>query len=441
MIKRIRKFTQEEIWNTNLYDKSARHSFFIRQLRVIIISFKGFLEDRVSMRASALTFFTLLSLVPIVAMGFGVAKGFGFQNRLEDFIMDNFKGQEEVLNWVIDLSYNVLEGVQGGLLAGIGLVILIWSVMQVLTNIENSFNVIWQIRKPRNFFRKLADYLSIMLIAPFLIIISSSVMVYITTMVQSASESVIIFQVVTPAIQWFIKLLPYVIIWLVFTLLYMIMPNTKVDFRHALIAGIIAGTIFQFVQWGYFHFQIGVSKYSAIYGTFAALPLFLVWLQISWLIVLLGAEISFAYQNIGKYELEAESLQISNHNKKILSLLIVHIIVKNFEIGGKPLISSEIGDKLGIPIRLVREILFDLTQSGILVETLTNSPKEKGYQPALDINKITIHFVMQKLDEIGNDKLIFNDSHLYNKVLALYDDIFKSFKDSSKNLAVKDIPA
>ncbi|MBE0654914.1 MAG: YihY/virulence factor BrkB family protein, partial [Bacteroidales bacterium] len=400
---KIQKFIQEEIWRTPLADKSARHSFLIRQLRIIVLAFRGFLEDRVSMRASALTFYTLLSLVPIVAMGFGVAKGFGFQNRMEEFIMQNFKGQEEVLNWVIDLSYTVLEGVQGGLLAGIGLIILIWSVMQVLTNIENSFNAIWQIRKPRSFFRKLADYLSIILIGPLLIIVSSSLMVYISTRVESAAGNVIMFQMVTPAIQKLLGLIPYALIWMVFTLVYIVMPNTKVNFKYALIAGILAGTTFQITQWAYLHFQIGVSKYSAIYGTFAALPLFLIWLQISWLIVLLGAEISFAYQNVGQYELEAGSLQISNHNKRVLSLLITHHIVKNFEEGNEPLTSSQLSSSLGIPIRLVREILFDLTQAKILVETVTDSPKEKGHQPAIDINKITLQFVIERLDDIGND--------------------------------------
>lgn len=439
MIKKFKKFAQEEIWLTNLSDLSKHHSFLIRQLRMIVLAFRGFLEDRVSIRASALTFYTLLSIVPIVAMAFGVAKGFGFQSKLEEFIIQNFKGQEEVLNWIIDLSENVLQDIQGGLLAGIGLIILIWSVMQVLTNIEKSFNAIWQIKKSRNFFRMIADYLSIMLIGPLLIIISSSVMVYITTRVEEASQSVIVFQYVSPALEWLLRILPYSLIWLAFTLLYIIMPNTKVNFQYALIAGIIAGTLFQVAQWGYFHFQIGVTKYSTIYGTFAALPLFLVWLQISWLIVLLGAEISFAYQNLGKYALEKESLQISNHNKRVLSMLITHHIVKKFERGDPPLTSTEIGSELGVPIRLVRDILDELTLAKILVETITDSPKEKGFQPAIDINRITLQFIMERLDDIGNDKLVFNDSKIYSRINKIYDEMHKTIKESALNKPIKDI--
>jgi membrane protein len=439
MLERISKFIHDEIWNPQFHLRSKRHSFLIRQVRIIILAFKGFLEDRVSMRASALTFYTLLSVVPVVAMGFGVAKGFGYQAKMQEFIISNFKGQEEVLNWIISMSMNILDGVQGGLLAGIGMVVLIWSVMQVLTNIENSFNAIWQVRKSRNFFRKFSDYLSIVLIAPILIIVSSSLMVYITTRVETVVEGVVIIKHIAQFVEFLFSLLPYVLIWLLFTLIYMVMPNTKVNFKYALLAGIMAGSAFQFIQWGYIHFQIGVSKYSALYGTFAALPLFLVWLQLSWLIVLLGAEISFAYQNVDNYEFEAESLNLSIHNKRLLALLIMHHIVKNFEFGATPLTSSEFSKELGIPIRLVRELLFDLTQANIVVETVTASPREKGYQPAIDINKISIQFVVEKLEASGSDQIIVKNSKAFGVLSGLYKDIESMLRTSDSNKLLKDI--
>ena len=439
MLKRFRKFTQEELWKKAHHSRSKSQSFLIRQLRIIILAFKGFMEDGVSMRASALTFYTLLSVVPIVAMAFGVAKGFGFQNRMEEFIIQNFKGQEEVMNYIIDLSSTVLEDVQGGLLAGIGLVVLIWSVMQVLTNIEGSFNAIWQVKKPRPFFRKVSDYLSIMLIGPLLIIISSSLMVFVSTRVQSVSQSIAVLQTITPILERLLVIVPYALIWLLFTLIYIIMPNTRVNFKYALIAGILAGTGFQFVQWAYIHFQIGVSKYSALYGTFAALPLFLIWLQISWLIVLLGAEISFAYQNVEKYELESESLHISSHNRRLLSLLVVYHIIKKFEVGGEPESSTEISQKLEIPIRLVRDILYDLTQAGVLNETVTESLKEKGYQPAIDISRITIQFVSEKLDTCGVDQVMAKKSTSYGKLNALYEKIYEDLRTSPHNILLKDL--
>lgn len=439
MIKRIRRFTQEEIWRPREEQKRGAYGFLIRQIRIIILAFKGFLEDRVSMRASALTFYTLLSVVPIVAMAFGVAKGFGFDNKMEQIIIDNFKGQEEVLNWIIDMSYNVLEDVEGGLLAGIGLAILLWSVMQVLNNIESSFNAIWQVKKPRSFFRKFSDYLSIMLIGPFLIILSSSAMVYISTRLASVTEGVQMFSVISPFVQSAVKMVPYALIWLLFTLVYIIMPNTKVKFKYALVAGILAGTVFQLTQWAYIHFQVGVSKYSTLYGTFAALPLFLAWLQISWLIVLLGAEISFAYQNVDNYEFEAESLHISNHNKRILSLLVCLHIVRGFEKGDPPKTSAELSQDLGIPVRLMREILYSLTEARILNETLRESPKEKGYQPAIDISRMSVQFVNERLDSIGSDQFIVKESRDFEKLSELYNSLFETLHHAPQNKLLKEI--
>ena len=439
MVGKIKKFYREQILNPNLENTTGYKFILIRQLRIVILAFRGFIEEKVVMRASALTFYTLLSVVPIVAMAFGVAKGFGFESKMEAFIIDNFRGQEEVMNWIIELSKSVLNNVEGGLLAGIGLIILVWSVMQVLTNIENSFNAIWQVKNPRPFLRKLTDYLAMMLIAPFLIIISSSVMVYISTRVQAVNESFEIIGAITPFVDRLISLIPYALVWLLFTIVYIVMPNTKVNFKYALIAGILAGTMFQVTQWAYIHFQVGVSRYSALYGTFAALPLFLAWLQISWLIVLLGAEISFAYQNLEKYQFESESLNLSYHHKRLLSLYVAHSIVKNFEKGGNPMTSTKLARELGIPMRLLRDILYSLTDSRILTETVTESPRENGYQPAVDIGKIDVKFVIDKLDTTGGDHFIVKETPVFEKLSDLHEKILKASKKSNHNLLLKDI--
>ncbi len=438
-IKRLQLFFEEDVWKTSLDDKSKKYSFLIRQIRVILVAIRGFMENRVSLRASALTFYTLLSMVPIAAMGFGVAAGFGFDRKLEEFIVANFKGQEEVMNWIINMSYDVLEGVEGGLLAGIGLVVLIWSVMQVLTNIENSFNAIWQVKKSRSFVRKMSDYLSIMLIGPMLIILSSTMSVYISTRLETVAQNMEVIQTISPFLESLFRLLPYTLVWLLFTLVYMIMPNTKVNFKYALVAGIIAGTIFQVTQWGYIHFQVGVSTYSAFYGTFAALPLFLAWLQISWLIVLLGAEISYAFQNVQKYEFEAGSLAISNNDKRLISLFLMRSIIKNFQAGNEPLTSSELSNELGVPMRIVRDTLYNLVQANVLNETLTASPRENGYQPAIDVNHIDIRFVLDRLDSVGPDKVKVNESEVWLKLSSIQSDLVNSMKISGSNVLLKDV--
>lgn len=439
MFKKIINFIKTEIWLIEISRYPGILAFLIRQLRVVLMAWKGFRDNRISLRASALTFYTMLSVVPVAAMVFGISKGFGFEQKLERILREQISKREEfqaVVEYIINFAQNMLDRIKGGFIAGIGLVVLFWAVMQVLGNIENSFNAIWQIKRPRPFIRKFSDYLSMMLIAPVLFVLSSTITVYISEIAQSSATYM---QYVGPLLNFLVKLLPYILIFLLFTLLYVIMPNTKVFFKYGLYAGIIAGTIFQITQWIYIHFQVGVSRYGAIYGSFLALPLFLVWLQLSWLIVLLGAEISFAYQNIEKYEIEAESLKISSYKKRLLTFLVIHQIIRGFMEGILPLTATQISHNLAIPIRLVREILFDLHESGLIAETSTEYPRERAFLPAIDINRITVSYIIEKLDMQGQDLTIGEESEYLKQFSDIQIGLFKAIEKSPANKLVKDI--
>jgi membrane protein len=303
LISNFFTFIRTDIWRIRLADLPFGKSFLIKQLRMIILAFRGYDEDRCLLRASSLTFYTLLSIVPVVAMFFGVAKGFGFERRLEKQLFERFPGQEEILGQVINFANSLLEQTRGGLIAGIGLLVLFWSVLKVLGHIEMAaLNDIWGIKENRSWGRKFSDYLSIMLISPVLVLMSGSATVFITTQVTQITQKVELLGVISPLISFLLKFSPYVLIWALFTILYIIMPNTKVNFKAGLLGGVVAGTLYQIAQWAYISFQISAAKYNAIYGSFAALPLFLMWLQISWWIVLFGAELSFANQNVHTYE-------------------------------------------------------------------------------------------------------------------------------------------
>jgi membrane protein len=388
-----------------LADLPFGKSFLIKQLRIIILAFRGYDEDRCLIRASSLTFYTLLSIVPVAAMFFGVAKGFGFAKRLEKELYDKFPGQEEVLSQVINFANSLLEQTQGGLIAGIGLLVLFWSVLKVLGHIEMALNDIWEIKKQRSWGRKFSDYLSIMLISPILVLMSGSATVFITTQVTQISQKVELLGVISPLISFLLKFTPYVLIWALFTILYIIMPNTKVNFKAGLLGGVVAGTLYQIAQGAYISFQIGAAKYNAIYGSFAALPLFLMWVQISWWIVLFGAELSFANQNVDTYEYEPDSLKVSPGFKKLLTLQIAQLLVKKFANGDKPLTDIQISGQLEMPIRLVHNILFDLVASGLVSEIQTNQDKEIAYQPACDINRLSIQYVLEALEQSGIDSI------------------------------------
>ena len=405
LISNFFHFIRVDIWRIRLADLPFGRSFLIKQLRMIILAFRGYDEDRCFLRASSLTFYTLLSIVPVAAMFFGVAKGFGFEKRLEKELFDKFAGQEEVLSQVINFSNSLLEQTKGGLIAGIGLLVLFWSVLKVLGHIEMALNDIWGIKESRSWGRKFSDYLSIMLISPLLVLISGSATVFIKTEVTQITQKVELLGVISPLIFFLLKFAPYVLIWALFTILYIIMPNTKVNFKAGLLGGVVAGTLYQIAQWGYISFQIGAAKYNAIYGSFAALPLLLMWLQISWWIVLFGAELSFANQNVDTYEYEPDCLKVSPGFKKLLALQIARLLIKKFENGDRPLTDSQISAKLEMPIRLVHNLLFDLVESGLVSEIKTQADKKFAYQPARDINKMTIQSVLEALDQMGTDDI------------------------------------
>ena len=211
-----------------------------------------------------------------------------------------------------------------------GLVLLFWTVIKVLSNIEASFNSIWGVRQPRSIVRKFSDYLSIILISPLLVILQSSATVFITTQISAIADRIALIGFFSPLITLSFKLIPYVLVWVLFTMLYLVMPNTRVKFSSGLVAGVIAGTVYQLFQWFYISLQVGAARYNAIYGSFAALPLFLVWLQVSWTIVLFGAEISFAKQHARDHEFESDTEQASPGLRKMVALQIARLVVLKF---------------------------------------------------------------------------------------------------------------
>lgn len=438
-IKKALRFIKNDIWKVSPDEMPPLQSFLVKQLRIFILAVRGFNEDKVQLRASALTFYTLLSLVPVVAMAFGIAKGFGLEQYLESELAKAFTGREEVLTWVLSFSQSLLEATRGGLMAGIGLVILFYTVMKVLGHIEHSFNDIWQINQPRSFTRKFADYFSMMLIAPVFMVLSNGFSVFLTTQIREITENIALLGYLSPVMMFSVKLVPYILLWMLFTILYMVMPNTKVNFRSALMAGVIAGTVFQLVQWGYIHFQVGVSRYNAIYGSFAALPLLLMWMQVSWLVVLFGAEISFANQNVEQYEYESESLNMSIYNRKLVTLYIAHLLIKNFEAGIPPYTARQISNELKIPIRLVREILYELVDISIVSATKTRSAKETAYQPAIDIHKISIKYLVDKLEHRGMDVLIARHGDEIEKLTRIIESFNVAVEKSTENKLIKDV--
>ena len=408
MTKKIIHFLQNDIWLMRLKTLPRLKAIAILHLRVIVLSIKGFLQDKCTLRASALTFFSLLSIVPVLAMSFGIAKGFGMESMLESQILEKLASQPEVAEKLITFSKNALSNTQGGLVAGIGIILLFWSVMKVLGHVENSFNEIWGIKKSRPMLEKIERYLLVSL-SPLLLILSSSANVYITSQITNISKNIEFLSNISTPMFFLLKFTPYLLLWLAFSLAYILMPYTKVKISNAFMGGIIAGTAFQIMQKAYIHFQFGVAKYSAIYGSLAALPLFLIWLQISWLIVLFGAEIAFALQNHEQFEYEMEAHEVSFQTKELLALRLTLACVENFCKEKTPWSAEEFSDILNIPIRVTRDVLFQLTECAILSRVCNNNTDR--FQPGIDPDLITITSVLEKFRAYGKKSIdSLNDS-------------------------------
>jgi membrane protein len=280
--------------------------------------------------------------------------------------------------------------------------------------------------------RKFSDYLAIMILSPFAIGLSGTFMMK----VRSAADQI---EYIKPLLVNLIKVVPFVSMWILFTLVYIVMPNTKVKFKYALIAGIFTGTLAVFFQMLYQVLQIGVWRMNTLYGGIAIIPLFLLWLQITWLIVLMGAEISFAYQNIDNYEFENNALNLSHNNKRILTLLISYHIIRNFEDGGEPWNTDILSHRLGIPIRLVNELVYELVSAGILVELAADNHKDRSYQPAVDINRITVEYVYNQMELDGEDQMIVTESEELGRITRIHEHLLHSIRESPSNILVKDI--
>lgn len=397
--EKAKDFITKDIWRLEIsgLNKTRRHSFNV--LKIIIIAVKGFIENGCSVRASALTFFTLLSIVPILALAFAIAKGFGLEEMVENVIKNTFHAQHELTEYLISFSSSMLENTKGGLIAGIGIIMLLYSVFKLLSNIEEAFNFMWNIKSGRPILRKVTDYITIMIFTPVLLIISSSATVFLSSQLPNTMADYI-----SPLVNVIVKIMPWILMMIVFTILYLIMPNTKVEIKSAVISGAITGVIFQVWQWIFVTFQMGANEYGAVYGSFAALPLFLVWLETSWIIVLVGCELAYSIQNVSNYTTEHYAGNISMGLQKKVAVLIMTKIIDSFSKQEKPKNALEWSEELKISQKLFFYISGKLQETGLLAEIRDDKNTSPVYIPAMDINKITVNTIYSRFENAGKDK-------------------------------------
>lgn len=432
----IYKFLTVGIWSVGKDDVPSMRFLFYSILKKLLLAIEFTTTKRITSAAAALTYSTLLAIVPIFAVVFGIARGFGFNKYIEQWFRESFSSQPQVAEIIIGFVNSYLVHTKSGLFLGIGLLFMLFTVMMLISNIERTFNDIWQVKKPRSVFRTITDYTSMLLLVPIVIVITSGISIFFATIFKEIEDTMVIGSLA----QFFLQLMPYAIMSGVFIALYLFMPNTKVKVGCAIVPGILAGVAMQGLQLFYINSQIWVSSYNAIYGSFAALPLFMLWVQISWLICLFGAELCYANQNMDDYAFKAKTEDLSHRYKTLLCLVISSRICHRFSEGGKPYSALKLKLDTGIPIRIVNDLLYELVQIGVLTE-IPGSDKdgESLYQPAECLSRLSVGTLIDRLEAHGKWSLTIDVKRLSSEAWKNIIAERNTYLNSQREVLLKDL--
>ena len=398
--------------------------------RRLILAIKFFTAKRVMSDASALTYSTLLAIVPVMAVVFAVARGFGYSKYIETWFRDAFSSQPAVADTIIGFVNSYLIHTKSGVFLGVGLVVMLYTVLILVMNIERAFNGIWQVKKQRTLFRTFTDYMAMLFLFPIAVVIISGLSFFLT----SVAHSMPYVHLLTPTVSIVVNLLPYVIMSLLFIGLYVFVPNTHVRIYYCIVPGIMAGVAMQVLQLAYINSQIWVSSYNAIYGSFAALPLFMLWLQISWTICLFGAELCYTSQYVDYYDLNITTQDISHRYKLLMCAMMLACICRRHDKGERPYSASELRDMTQIPIRIVNDLLYEMQNANLVLEmTADEKGEQTRYMPAMSSERLSLGIMTDKLESLGRWKISLPTYQLktekWRTAIALRTDYLNKAKD------------
>ena len=436
LFRNIYDFFSDGIWKVRFSELSGKQKFLFLPARMIVLAAKGFTKNRCILRASSLTYFSLLSIVPVFALAFGLAKSFNLQQMLEKQLRSALEGNEAILKRILEFSNNQLQAAQGKVIAGLGVILLFWTIVKLLSNVEAAFNDIWGVQQNRSFFRKIADYIILVGITPFFLGISGSVTAFLSSQPEYLMQEWHMLSYFGPFFLIWIKFLPLLILVPFFSFLYIFLPNTTVKIKAGIAGGFVAALAFIYWQSFYIWAQVSLfTKYNAIYGSFASFPMFLVWLEVSWMILLIGAEIAFATQNVETFEFEKESGSASHDLINLLSVYITSVIVERFENEEPPISMDEIRYKLKMPYLLVERLIHNLKRAGIIEPVkISDTGRNEAYRPALPTDKLTIMFILDRLDSLGLDELPYEKNEKYSTISESLEEFKKLCTKSKANV-------
>ena len=387
----------EHIWSVNEKQLSLMEKLGLGVLKRFVITWECITKNNIMNYASALTYSSMLAAVPVLAIIFAIARGFGFDTIIETKLRSSLEGNPDIADTILYFVESYLQHTKGGVFIGIGLVFLLYTLLSLTANIEQAFNTIWFVKRSRTIYRQIIDYIGIFILLPFVVVITSGFSIFLQTFSTLLPD----IRLLSKTMSFFLHVSPITFAILVFMALFTLMPNTRVKWRHTILPSILTGVAFMAVEWLYVHYQIKLSAYNAVYGSFAAIPLFMLWLQISWCICLFGAQLCYANQRLQTYAFERISDELSRRYRDTLILLLMSRICKHFSLGLKPFTAHRLAVDTHLPDSLVGILLDELTRVQLLVETHNEPGDEPRYLPAIDIHRITVGMVTRRIDSHG----------------------------------------
>lgn len=403
--QKIVHFIQYDLWrrtSSELKDGKRVKRVGFGVLKTLILVVRGFSSKQLNTAANALTYNLVFAVVPILAMVLAIAKGFGFAEVIEQQLQKSMLGETNIMPEIMGMVNRYLETAQGGTFIGIGLLILIWAVYSFFRNVEQAFNTIWDVKQSRSILRQLTTYIAVLFMVPVLVIATSGVSI----LIHATVETIPLLEKINHWHSSMVRLMQFVVAWLVFLWMYMAIPNTKVHFTSAIFPAVIMGTLFQLLQMLSMYVIMFLGRTSIVYGAFAAIPIIMMWLQWTCLLILIGAELSFAIQNNEQFEYEKDLETMSRRYKDFLTLYLLHCIILRFENDQKPYTAVELAHENNVPIRLVTNLLNRLEDVGLLRTVYIEQEEDRTYQPALDTHKMTVGMVIDRIDRQGTEEFL-----------------------------------
>ena len=371
-----------------------------RFLQTIILVARGFKDQVLVVRANSLSFALLFAFIPMLALIYAIARGFGFEETVQNTISSSFLAEANVAPVLLEWIERYLDTARGGLFLGIGLIVLIWAVYAFFNMLENSFNCIWNVKQSRSFARRMTNYVMTLLLVPVLVVVTSGISIFLN----STEILAPVLDGILPIRKFMLRFLPFVATAGVFTWIFIAIPNTKVKFSSAIIPGILMGLLYQLVQALSMFLVVLFTRMSIVYGAFSAIPLVLIWLNVTCWLLLIGAELAFAIQNNDLFAYEKDLKTMSRRYKDYVMLYLLSVIIRRFETGETPLTAQEMAVKNQLPIRLVQELLARLEEVAIVHRIYIEDEEDQAFIPALDTKTITVEMVIGRISAQGTEE-------------------------------------